>query len=378
MPAQAPRASGACRCTIVDDTACPLNRDRPKQIEPIPNMSDSSLQVQAAALSARRNKIELLSVVMPAYNEAANLAVLLPTLQQALQNQAEALELVVVDDGSTDETAMVVHAAIAKGLPARLIRLSRNFGKEAALSAGLDLAEGDVVVCIDSDGQHPLDAVLEMIEQWRAGYDVVYGVQTDRRHSQSSTRRGLTRLFYWLMQMGTRVEMPANAGDFRLLDRCVVQALRRLPERARYMKGLFAWVGFSSVGVPYVPHSRLHGETHFKFKRLFSLAITAMTAFTHVPLRMVTALGLLVSVLAVIFGIWVIFETLVFGNKVSGYATVVVSIVFLAGVQLLCLGIIGEYLGRVFDEVKQRPLYLTREVTPPLQRAAAGDSAGPR
>lgn len=339
-------------------------------------MSDSSLPVQASTLSPRRNKIELLSVVMPAYNEAASLAVLLPTVQQALQAQAEALELVVVDDGSSDETAMVVHAAIAKGVPARLVRLSRNFGKEAALSAGLDLAEGDVVVCLDSDGQHPLDAVLEMIEQWRAGYDVVYGVQTDRRHSQSPTRRGLTRLFYWLMQLGTRVDMPANAGDFRLLDRCVVQALRRLPERARYMKGLFAWVGFSSVGVPYVPHNRLHGETHFKFKRLFSLAITAMTAFTHVPLRMVTALGLLVSLLAVFFGVWVIFETLVFGNQVSGYATVVVSIVFLAGVQLLCLGIIGEYLGRVFDEVKQRPLYLTREVTPPLPSSSGRGSAG--
>lgn len=339
-------------------------------------MNDSSLPIQASTLSPRHNKIELLSVVMPAYNEAASLAVLLPTVQQALQAQAQALELVVVDDGSSDETAMVVHAAIAKGVPARLVRLSRNFGKEAALSAGLDLAEGDVVVCLDSDGQHPLDAVLEMIEQWRAGYDVVYGVQTDRRHSQSPTRRGLTRLFYWLMQLGTRVDMPANAGDFRLLDRCVVQALRRLPERARYMKGLFAWVGFSSVGVPYVPHTRLHGETHFKFKRLFSLAITAMTAFTHVPLRMVTALGLLVSLLAVFFGVWVIFETLVFGNQVSGYATVVVSIVFLAGVQLLCLGIIGEYLGRVFDEVKQRPLYLTREVTPPLPRRALDDGAG--
>lgn len=339
-------------------------------------MSDSSLQAQASTLNSRRGKINLLSVVMPAFNEAANLAVLLPTLQQTLGPQAEALELLVIDDGSTDETALVVHAAMAKGVPARLVRLSRNFGKEAALSAGLDLAEGEVVVCLDSDGQHPLDTVLEMIAQWHAGYDVVYGVQTNRRHSQSSTRRGLTRLFYWMMQQGTRVDMPANAGDFRLLDRCVVQALRRLPERARYMKGLFAWVGFSAIGVPYVPHSRLHGVTHFKFKKLFSLAITAMTAFTHVPLRMVTGIGLLVSLAAVFFGLWVIFETMVFGNQVSGYATVVVSIVFLAGVQLLCLGIIGEYLGRVFDEVKQRPLYLTREVTPPLPRAAVQQSAG--
>lgn len=339
-------------------------------------MINSSPQVQAPTLNPRRGKIGLLSVVMPAFNEAASLAVLLPTIREALSGHADALELVVVDDGSTDATALVVHAAIAKGVPARLVRLSRNFGKEAALSAGLDLAEGDVVVCLDSDGQHPLDTVLEMIAQWRAGYDVVYGVQTDRRHSQSPTRRGFTRLFYWLMQLGTRVDMPANAGDFRLLDRCVVQALRRLPERARYMKGLFAWVGFSAVGVPYVPLSRLHGVTHFKFKRLFSLAITAMTAFTHVPLRIVTALGLLVSLAAVFFGAWVVFDTLVFGNKVSGYATVVVSIVFLSGVQLLCLGIIGEYLGRVFDEVKQRPLYLTREVTPPLPHPAVQTSVG--
>ena len=341
-------------------------------------MTDSSLPGQTLSPNTLRDRIGLLSVVMPAFNEAASLAVLLPVIHEALGRQAEALELVVVDDGSTDDTALVVHAAMAKGVPARLVRLSRNFGKEAALSAGLDLADGDVVVCLDSDGQHPLDTVLEMIEQWHAGYDVVYGVQTDRRHSQSSTRRGLTRLFYWLMQLGTRVDMPANAGDFRLLDRCVVQALRRLPERARYMKGLFAWVGFSAVGVPYVPHNRLHGVTHFKFKRLFSLAITAVTAFTHVPLRIVTALGLLVSLAAVFFGVWVVFDTLVFGNQVSGYATVVVSIVFLAGVQLLCLGIIGEYLGRVFDEVKQRPLYLTREVTPPLSRAAVQTATGQR
>jgi len=339
-------------------------------------MSETCPILSTPTPQLRRAGIALLSVVLPAFNEAGSLALLLPRLQQALSAQAEALELVVVDDGSNDDTALVVHSAIAKGLPARLVRLSRNFGKEAALSAGLDVADGDVVICMDADGQHPLETVLDMIALWRAGRDVVYGVQTERVNSQSATRRGFTRVFYWLMHIGTRVEIPAHAGDFRLLDRCVVLALRRLPERARYMKGLFAWVGFDAIGVPYVPENRLHGVSHYKYRRLFSLALTAMTAFTQVPLRMVTALGVLVSILAVMFGLWVIFETTVIGVSVSGYATVVTSIVFLAGVQLMCLGIIGEYLGRVFDEVKQRPLYLTREITPPLPRPAAGQDGG--
>ncbi|MBB4844906.1 glycosyltransferase involved in cell wall biosynthesis [Paucibacter oligotrophus] len=305
-------------------------------------------------------------MVLPAFNEAKNLAWFLPELAAKLQGQARRLELLVVDDGSKDETALVVHGLIQQGLPVRLLRLSRNFGKEAALSAGLDAAEGDVVLTMDSDGQHPIATALEMLPAWREGFDVVYGVQTGRRASQSASRRGYTKFFYWLMQRDSRFELPSDAGDFRLLDRRVVLALRSLPERARYMKGLFAWVGFKSRAIDFVPDARAHGETSFNFMRLLSLAVVGLTAFSKVPLRMVSLLGFVVSAVSVFFGFWIILEKTLFGNPVSGFATLAASITFLAGVQLLCLGIIAEYLGRVFDEVKQRPLYLVQELTPPL------------
>lgn len=272
----------------------------------------------------------------------------------------------MVDDGSSDDTALLVQGLIQQGLPLRLLRLSRNFGKEAALTAGLDAADGDVVITMDSDGQHPIATLLEMLPAWREGFDVVYAVQRGRRESQSAARRGYTRLFYWLMQRGSRFELPADAGDFRLLDRRVVLALRSLPERARYMKGLFAWVGFRARAVEFVPAERAHGETNFGLSRLLSLAITGLTAFSKVPLRLVSMLGIVVSLGSLCFGLWIVAEKALLGNPISGFATLAASITFLAGVQLLCLGIIAEYLGRVFDEVKRRPLYLVQELTPPL------------
>jgi len=319
-----------------------------------------------AAVMPGRERLDLLSVVLPAFNEAGNLSWFLPELASRLRDCAARLELLVVDDGSSDETALIVQGQIHQGLPVRLLRLSRNFGKEAALTAGLDAALGNVVISMDADGQHPIDTVLQMLPDWRAGYDVVYGVQTGRRASQPVLRRSYTRFFYWLMQRGSRFHLPADAGDFRLLDRRVVLALRSLPERARYMKGLFAWVGFRSKAIAFVPDPRTHGESHFHFSRLLSLAVTGLTAFSKVPLRLVSGLGLLVSAGSVFFGLWIVGEKVLFGNSPSGFATLAASITFLAGVQLLCLGIIAEYLGRVFDEVKQRPLYVTQELTPPI------------
>jgi glycosyltransferase involved in cell wall biosynthesis len=318
------------------------------------------------SLLPARERIELLSVVLPAFNEAGNLSWFLPELASRLHGCADRLELLVVDDGSRDETALVVQGLIQQGLPVRLLRLSRNFGKEAALTAGLDAALGDVVISMDADGQHPIDTVLQMLPEWRAGFDVVYGVQTGRRESQSLARRSYTRFFYWLMQRGSRFQMPTDAGDFRLLDRRVVLALRSLPERARYMKGLFAWVGFRSKAIAFVPDARTQGESHFRFYSLLSLAVTGLTAFSKVPLRLVSGLGLLVSLFAVCLGLWIVAEKVFFGNSPSGFATLAASITFFAGVQLLCLGIIAEYLGRVFDEVKQRPLYVTQDLTPPI------------
>lgn len=317
-------------------------------------------------LVIRRPSPALLSVVLPAYNEAASLPTVVSQIATALAPRAERLELIVVDDGSRDATAQVVLGLRAAGWPLRLIRLSRNFGKEAALTAGLDAAEGDVVLCMDGDGQHPLATALQMLDGWQAGDDVVYGVQTGRRASQPWLRRAFTSLFYRLMRSGARFDLPPDAGDFRLLDRRAVLALRQLPERARYMKGLFAWVGFRTHGVTFEPVARVAGESRFCFMQLAGLALTGLTAFSKAPLRAVSVLGVLVSGLSVLFGLWIVAEKLLMGNPVSGFATLAASITFLAGVQLLCLGIIAEYLGQVFDEVKRRPLYLADEVTPPL------------
>ena len=327
------------------------------------NMSSNSL----LATDQLRPLPALITVVLPAFNEARNLADLLPELTRRLTAGGQSIELLVVDDGSQDNTALLCHGLIQQGLPLRLLRLSRNFGKEAALSAGLDIALGDVVITMDSDGQHPIDTVLAMLPAWREGFDVVYAVQTGRRQSQSMARRGYTSFFYWLMQRGSRFELPTDAGDFRLLDRRVVLALRSLPERARYMKGLFAWVGFRSKAIEFVPDARAHGETNFTFTHLLALAFTGLTAFSKVPLRLVSVLGLLVSLGSIAFGLWIVSEKVFLGNPISGFATLAASITFLAGVQLLCLGIIAEYLGRVFDEVKQRPLYLVQDLTAPVQ-----------
>ena len=324
---------------------------------------DSSKNYSLSLTNTRRDQaIKCLSVVLPAYNEARNLEVLLPLLITQLHGIAQNLELIVVDDGSKDDTLAAVQTLGRQGLPVRLIELSRNFGKEVALTAGLDHASGDVVVTMDSDGQHPLEVLPLMLEKWRAGFDVIYGVQVDRRHSQPVLRRGLTKLFYRLMSAGTGLEIPSDAGDFRLLDRGAVDALKRLPERTRYMKGLFAWVGFRSTPVPFVPGDRLHGETNFHYRKLFSLAVTGLTAFTQLPLRVVTAVGILISLAALFYGLFIVVNTLFYGNPISGYATIAASIMLFSGIQLLALGVIAEYLGRVFDEVKHRPLYIVRDV----------------
>ncbi|MDC8772405.1 glycosyltransferase family 2 protein [Paucibacter sp. hw8] len=314
-----------------------------------------------------RERPGLLSVVLPAFNEALNLTELLPALALAFKDQARQVELLVVDDGSSDDTALAVQALIHQGLPVRLLRLSRNFGKEAALCAGLDAADGDAVIIMDADGQHPIATALQMISDWRQGFDVVYGVQTGRSESQTLLRRRFTGLFYWLIHHGSRINMPPNAGDFRLLDRRVVLALRALPERARYMKGLFAWVGFQARAIDYVPHRREHGASSYGLAQLLSFALVGLTAFTKIPLRLVSVLGLVVSLLSLVFGLWVVLEKTLLGQPVSGFTTLAASITFLAGVQLLCLGIIAEYLGRVFDEVKHRPIYVLQDLTPPLQ-----------
>jgi polyisoprenyl-phosphate glycosyltransferase len=296
-----------------------------------------------------------LSVVVPAYNEAANLPLLLKQLTTALSQLTERWEILIVDDGSTDATALALQPwLLVPGV--RGLRLSRNFGKEAALTAGLDRAEGDVVVLMDADGQHPPALIAPMLDAWRSGADMVGAIRQSRRDESLIKRLG-TRLFYRAANASSPVPIPAGAGDFRLMDRRVVEALKSLPERNRFMKGLYAWVGFDTRFVPYTPPPRRDGRTRFSLRRLIRLALTGITAFSNFPLRVWSGVGAAVALFALGYGVWVVIEHFINGHPIPGWATLVAGLMFFSGVQLLSIGILGEYIGRVFEEVKQRPIY---------------------
>jgi polyisoprenyl-phosphate glycosyltransferase len=314
--------------------------------------------------SAQRDPQQaLLSIILPAFNEEAGLAHTIRAITDWLKARQLRWEILVVDDGSRDRTVEV-----ARQLPAsmqvRVVRLSRNFGKEAALTAGLDLAQGDVVVCMDSDGQHPIDMVAAMLDHWREGMDMVYTVRADR-HTEARFKRVGSKWFYRMLSWGTQVHIPPDAGDFRLMDRCVVDALKALPERSRFMKGLYAWVGFRTVALPYTPLERQHGVSTYSKRKLMRLAWTGFTGFSSLPLRLSSAFGLLLAISAMLYAIYVVADYLLFNNAVPGWPTIVVSIMFFSGVQLLFIGVLGEYLARVYDEVKGRPNYLVADVSTP-------------
>jgi len=309
--------------------------------------------MQAASRPARPS----ISCVVPAFNEAENLPTLLAQLLPELAALTERFEIVIVDDGSTDETA----AAIAPWLPkggVRYLRLSRNFGKEHALTAGIDHAGGEVVVLMDADLQHPVEIIAKMVAAWQGGADMVCAARASRADESLAKRIG-TALFYWMVnRRGSKVQIPVDAGDFRLMDRCVVDALKSLPERNRFMKGLYAWVGFRTEIIDYQPAERQAGQSSFSLRSLVRLALTGVTAFSNLPLRLWSALGALIAVGAIGFGMMIVIQHFIRGHDVPGWATLVTSLMFFSGVQLLSIGILGEYVGRIFDEVKQRPIYL--------------------
>lgn len=312
----------------------------------------------AAPPPAGPRVLRSLSCVVPCYNEAANLELLLPLLRAQLARLAPQWEIILVDDGSTDATAQrMTEWTRTPGV--RALLLSRNFGKEAALCAGLEAAHGDAVVMLDSDMQHPPALLETFVRHWSAGADVVYAVRA-HRDDESTFKRVGTEWFYNLINRGERFRMPPGAGDFRLMDRCVADALMRLPERNRFMKGLYAWVGFESVAVPYVPEERAHGTSHFSKRRLVGLGLAGLTAFSVWPLRTVIAMGTVLALAALGYGAYLTVMYLLHGHDVSGWTTIVVSLMLFAGIQLLSLGVVAEYVGRIYEEVKGRPLYLVK------------------
>mgnify|MGYP006276481857 FL=1 len=302
-----------------------------------------------------------LSAVVPAYNEADNLPALLPRLIASLQQLTEHWEVVVVDDGSRDHTAAALAPFLMQGGVCWL-RLSRNFGKEAALSAGLERARGQVVVLMDADLQHAPELIGPMLQRWHEGADTVCAVREHRADEGWIKRLG-TKMFYGIVNAGASVRIPEGAGDFRLMDRRVVDALVALPERNRFLKGLYAWVGFDTVYLPYVPEPRASGHSTFSIKSLRRLAVTGITSFSTLPLRFWSGIGGLIALCSLAYGLWIAVDYFVSGNPVAGWPTLAAGMMFFSGVQLLSIGILGEYVGRIFEEVKGRPIYLVdREV----------------
>ena len=317
----------------------------------------SALQ-QPDSERARQCAMPTLSCVVPCHNEARNLDALLRRLLDTVSALVDSWEVILVDDGSSDDTSQV----FARWLTCdgvRTIELSRNFGKEAALTAGLQAARGDVVVMLDADLQHEPELIPELLQKWREGADTVYAVRRDRADEGSLKRLG-ARGFYALVNAADRFEVPPDAGDFRLMDRRVVDALLALPERNRFMKGLYAWVGFSTASVPYTPAPRAHGHSQFSPLRLVRLALDGLTGFTTWPLRAVSIVGFVLAGLAFAYGAYLTATYFLYGHDVSGWTTIVVGLMLFSGIQLVSLGIVGEYIGRVFEEVKARPLFVVK------------------
>ncbi len=322
------------------------------------NRDNRGMTVSAHHSVHARAERPRLSCVIPCYNEAANLRLLLPILGQQLAQCAQEWEVILVNDGSRDDTSAVFdewtrHPGI------RAIEFSRNFGKEAALTAGLQAAHGDVVVLMDADMQHPPHLVADMVKQWADGADVVYALRANR-DDESLFKRVGTNAFYRLINAKSRFQVPPDAGDFRLMDRTVVDALLALPERNRFMKGLYAWVGFKSVAIPYEPAERAVGTSNYNALKLIAFSIDGLTAFTTWPLRVASIAGFVMALIAFLYGAFVVVDFSLYGNSVSGWTTIVVALMFFVGIQLIGLGILGEYIARIFEEVKNRPLYVVR------------------
>ncbi len=301
-----------------------------------------------------------LSIIVPLYCEESNIDYLFKRLERVANGLGSSYEIVCVDDGSKDNTLARLIAHHRRNPAIKIVALARNFGKELALTAGIDYSRGRAVIPIDADLQDPPEYIQPLMEKWREGYDVVYA---KRRHRAGETwlKKISANGFYRIISNLSQVSIPQNTGDFRLMDRRVVDALKQLPERTRFMKGLFAWVGYKQTHITYDRAPRHSGQTKWNYWKLWNFAIDGIVSFSSTPLRVWGYLGLIISLVSFIYASFLVVRTLVLGIDVPGYASLMVAILFLGGIQLVSLGIIGEYLGRVYEEVKQRPLYLVRE-----------------
>lgn len=312
-------------------------------------------------------------ISIPAYNEEQNVVPLYNAIYKViepLENQYD-FEILFINDGSSDNTVKTVKKLINETSIVSLIDLSRNYGKEIAMAAGFDYSEHDAVITIDADLQHPPTLIPDMIHLWELGYEDVYA-KRKKRHGESSFKKITSKLFYKVLQKVSDTPVNADAGDFRLLDRKVVSALKQIKETQRYTKGLYNWVGFKKVAIEFDAGERLFGETKWSFKSLFRLAMEGITSYTTAPLKISMYFGFAASIIAFIYMVYVLIKTLLIGSDTSGFPTLIIVILFLGGCQLISIGILGEYLGRIFSETKGRPLYFTEEI---LRKKKKDDSS---
>src|SRR5262245_325679 len=302
-----------------------------------------------------------LSVVIPVFNEEENITVLHSRLTAVLEGIHVDYEIIFVDDGSNDDSLHQLQNLSVKDKRVLVVELARNFGHQVAISAGLDFARGQAVAVMDADLQDPPEVLPEFITKWQNGYDVIYAIREDRK--ESCFKRSSYTLFYRLLHRVANIDIPLDSGDFCVMDRRVVELLKSMPERSRFIRGIRSWVGLNQVGVPFERHARYAGQSKYTFARLILLALDGLISFSYVPLRFISFLGLSVSCLSIFLAIFYFVKKLFYGLSPPGFATLVVSIFFLAGIQLITMGVIGEYVGRIFEEAKRRPLYVLRRAT---------------
>ncbi|WP_314590273.1 glycosyltransferase family 2 protein [Paenibacillus terrigena] len=302
----------------------------------------------------------MLSLVVPMYNEEENIDYFYSKITNVMKEYKYNYEVICINDGSKDKTLLKLINLAEQDSRIKIVDLSRNFGKEVAMTAGLRSSNGDAVIPIDADLQDPPELIPILIEKWQEGYDVVYATR-QKREGETLIKKTTAHLFYRFIKKITKIDIPEDTGDFRLMSRQVVDALNQLPEHHRFMKGLFSWVGFKQTSIYYQREPRFAGKTSFNYWKLWNFAIEGITSFSFVPLQIAMYLGFIISSLSLIYAGYLVVETLIAGNSVPGYPSIMVAVLFFGGVQLITLGIIGEYIGRIYNETKRRPLYIVRE-----------------